>query len=94
MEKYYFEALGKVMKEMGSRDFTIPEYLKLFKCISDVAFYRQRFNRSISPEEEALARWGLLDADAALYDFVRRASFDNDIKQAVITLARDPLSCP
>lgn len=94
MEKHYFEALGKVMIEMGSRDFTIPEYLRLFKSISDVAYYRKRFNLSLSPEEEALARWGLQEANSALYDFVRYASFDDDIKKAVITLARDPLSCP
>lgn len=94
MEKYYFEALGKVMKEMGSRDFTIPEYLELFKCISDVAYYRHKFNISLLPEEEALARRGLKEADTALNDFIRYASFDDDIKKALITLARDPLSCP
>lgn len=94
MEKYYFEALGKVLTEMESRNFAVPDYLKLFKCISNVAYYRRRFNLSISPEEEAIARWGLQDADAALYDLIRLASFDDDIKKALITLARDPLSCP
>lgn len=92
MDKKYYDCLGALVNEMGSRDFTAYMYRKVFDAIYCVAFYRQQFEKSETPESEALARWSLGDARALLGKLMSDYGFDDALKRQVRYVSESELS--
>ena len=92
MDNKYYDCLGALVNEMGSRDFTAYMYRKIFDAIYCVAFYRQQLVKSETPESEALARWSLGDARNLLNDRMSEYGFDDDLKRQVRYVSESELS--
>lgn len=92
MDKKYYDCLGALVTEMGSRDFTAYMYRKVFDTIYCVAYYRQQFEKSETPESEALARWSLGDARGLLNKLMSDYGFDDALKRQVRYLSESELS--
>lgn len=92
MDKKYYDCLGALTLEMVTRDFTAYMYRKVFDMIYCVAYYRQQFEKSETPESEALARWSLGDARGALNKLMSDYGFDEALKRQVRYLSESELS--
>lgn len=92
MDNKYYEFLGDLVKEMGSRDMTVGSYRSIFDHIYYVSFYQKRFLESGTPEQEALARWSLRDARNNLEHIMQVLCFDNSLKEKIRYIAKSPLS--
>ena len=92
MDKKYYEFLGDLVNEMGSRDMTVGSYRSIFDHIYYVSFYLKRFLESKTPETEALARWSLGDARDKLDHIMQVLCFDNSLKEKIRYIAKSPLS--
>lgn len=92
MNKKYYDCLGALVNEMGSRDFTAYMYRKIFDAIYYVAYYRQQFENSETPESEALARWSLGDARSILNRLMSDYGFDDELKRQVRYVSESELS--
>lgn len=92
MDNKYYNYIGCIVTELGSRDVTVAVYRHLFNAIYYVAFYRQQFLQSQTPETEALARWSLGDARDNLDRIMTELSFDNSLKDMVRYVAESNLS--
>lgn len=92
MDNKYYEFLGDLVNEMGSRDMTVGSYRSIFDHIYYVSFYQKRFLESETPESEALARWSLGDARDNLEHLMQVLCFDNSLKEKIRYIAKSPLS--
>lgn len=92
MDNKYYEFLGDLVNEMGSRDMTVGSYRSIFDHIYYVSFYQKRFLESETPESEALARWSLDDARDNLEHIMQVLCFDNSLKEKIRYIAKSPLS--
>lgn len=92
MDNKYYEFLGDLINEMGSRDMTVGSYRSIFDQIYYVSFYQKRFLESETSEEEALARWSLGDARDNLEHIMQVLCFDNSLKEKIRYVAKSPLS--
>lgn len=92
MDNKYYEFLGALVNEMGSRDMTVGSYRSIFDHIYYVSFYQKRFLESETPESEALARWSLDDARDNLEHIMQVLCFDNSLKEKIRYIAKSPLS--
>lgn len=92
MDKKYYYCIGCIVAELGRRGFTLAVYRHLFNAIYYVAFYRQQFLQSQTPETEALARWSLGDARDNLNRIMSDLSFDDPLKDQVRYVAESNLS--
>lgn len=92
MDKKYYEFLGDLVNEMGSRDMTVGSYRSIFDHIYYVSYYQKRFLESETPEVEALARWSLGDARDNLEHIMQVLCFDNSLKEKIRYIAKSPLS--
>lgn len=82
----YFDSMKTLFNEMLQREFDAQEVHKVFGCIFNVVWYRKMLQKSETPEEEALARWSLSDANSNLDDVCRDFAFDEEVKAAVRNL--------
>lgn len=92
MDKKYYEFLGNLVNEMGSRDMTVGSYRLIFDYIYYVSYYKKRFLESETRESEALARWSLDDARGDLEHIMQVLCFDNSLKEKIRYIANSPLS--
>lgn len=92
MDNKYYEFLGDLVNEMGSRDMTVGSYRSIFDHIYYVSFYQKRFLESETPEAEAIARWSLSDARDNLEHIMQVLCFDNSLKEKIRYIAKSPLS--
>lgn len=92
MDKKYYEFLGDLVNEMGSRDMTVGSYRSIFDHIYYVSFYQKRFLESETREAEALARWSLGEAQDNLDHIMQVLCFDDSLKEKIRYIATSPLS--
>lgn len=92
MDKKYYDCLGALVMEMGSRDFTAYMYRKVFDTIYCVAYYRHKFETSKSSVDKAIARWSLGDARGLLNKLMSDYGFDDALKRQVRYLTESELS--
>lgn len=92
MDKKYYDCLGSLVSEMSSREFTAYMYRKVFDAIYCVAYYRQQFEKSETPESEALARWSLGDARGLLNKLMSDYGFGSVLQCQVRYLSECELS--
>lgn len=92
MDNKYYEFLGDLVHEMGSRDMTVGSYRSIFDHIYYVSFYQKRLLESETPEGESLARWSLGDARDNLEHIMQVLCFDSSLKEKIRYIAKSPLS--
>lgn len=92
MDKKYYDCLGALVTEMGSRDFTALMYRKVFDAIYYVAYYRQQFDNATTPKFEALAQLSLIDACDILKKLMSEYGFDDALQRQVRYVAGSKLS--
>lgn len=67
MNKY----MKQLMKHLSDGNYTTEDSCVIFKAIMDFGKARVEFNKSSTPESEALARWSMSDARSAWHKVVR-----------------------
>lgn len=92
MDKKYYEFLGDLINEMGSRKMTVGSYRLIFDHIYYVSFYQKQFLESETPEQEALARWSLDEARDRLDHTMQVLCFDTSLRVKIRYIAKSPLS--
>lgn len=93
MDNKYYEFLGDLVNDMGSRDLTVGSYRSIFDHIYYVSFYRKRLLESETPEQTSLARWSLSDARVNLDHIMQVLCFSDSMKMKIRYIAESPLSC-
>ena len=92
MDNKYFECIGILNKELMSRDFVASEYRFVYDCIYNYAYYRKAFHNATSAKDINAMQESLVYAKVELKDMISSFWFDDDVRKAIMYLAKHDLS--
>lgn len=89
LRKEYVKGWIKALEKwMNDCDYEVTERWRVYNKIRLVVFYKNQLRAAETPETEALARWGLEDAENDLATLMNAKCFPEELRRKVRSLSR------